>query len=122
MTDHETGPAKTFGLSQKTFDQISAVFASYGQIERAVLYGSRAKGTYRSGSDIDLALVGEQLTEKQLLEIETRLDDLLLPYGIDLCRLETIESPALIEHINRVGKVFYKASTPAPTKNSPRSS
>lgn len=97
-----------FGLGQSVIDQINNLLAMYPEIERAVIYGSRAKGNYRAGSDIDLTLMGEQFTEAQLLELETRLDDLLLPYTIDLSRFESIQNSELIDHIHRVGKDFYK--------------
>ena len=105
-------PENRFGLSQTVIDQINGVLASYPAIERAIVYGSRAKGNYRIGSDIDLVLVGHDFSEDQLLELETRLDDLLLPYTIDLSRFEAIRNPRLIDHINRIGKVFFENNPP----------
>jgi predicted nucleotidyltransferase len=96
-----------FGLKPETIARINAVFACYPQVQRAILYGSRAKGTQQNGSDIDITLQGESLTLAQLLKIENELDDLLLPYKIDLSLLEHIENPELIAHIQRVGKEFY---------------
>lgn len=96
-----------FGLRQTVIEQINRVMATYPEIERAVIYGSRAKGNYKPGSDIDLALIGDQFTESRLLELETRLDDLLLPYKLDLCRFHTLQNPSLSEHINRVGQDFF---------------
>jgi predicted nucleotidyltransferase len=96
-----------FGLKQTVIEQINRVMATYPEIERAVIYGSRAKGNYKPGSDIDLALIGDQFTESRLLELETRLDDLLLPYKLDLCRFHTLQNPSLSEHINRVGQDFF---------------
>jgi predicted nucleotidyltransferase len=72
-----------FGLPEKTIERIRAVLAHYPSIERAVIYGSRAKGTYKPGSDIDLVLFGQGLTETELLDLGSRLDDLLLPYTFD---------------------------------------
>lgn len=95
------------GLSVQTIEAVCRVFAKYPQVERAVLYGSRAKGNYRNGSDIDLTLEGKDLTLSLLLKIETDLDDLLLPYKIDLAILSKIENPELKDHIQRVGVVFY---------------
>ncbi len=96
-----------FGLEGATIDKIRAVLAQYPEVEKAVIYGSRAKGNYKSGSDIDLSLVGETLTEDRLLQLENRLDDLMLPYLFDLNRFHSLQNGALIEHIERVGKVFY---------------
>jgi predicted nucleotidyltransferase len=72
-----------------------------------VLYGARAKGTHKAGSDIDLTLKGEELTLPLLLKMENELDDLLLPYKFDLSIFHALDNADLIEHINRVGQVFY---------------
>lgn len=100
------------GLSETTVRNIVAVFAAHPEIGTAVLYGSRARGNYRNGSDIDLTLKGDALTGALLLRIENELDELLLPYKIDLSLFHQIDNPALIDHINRVGVVFY-AGRPA---------
>ncbi len=97
-----------YGLKEKHINSINGVFKKHTEIEEAILYGSRAKGNYRNGSDIDLTLKGEALTLSQLFKIEIQLDDLLLPYKIDLSIYHKIENPNLIEHIKRVGIVFYE--------------
>ncbi|GAB7026445.1 nucleotidyltransferase domain-containing protein [Geotalea toluenoxydans] len=97
-----------FGLKESTIDRLNHVFAAYPQIKQVIIYGSRAKGNYRIGSDIDLTMVGDDLTHSQLLRIANELDDLLLPYKIDLSLLRQIGNPDLVEHIKRVGKVFYE--------------
>lgn len=96
-----------YGLTQSDIKKITAVFAQHPEIIEAVLYGSRALGRFRNGSDIDLTLKGD-ISLNLLFEIETELDDLLLPYKIDLSIFKTISNPDLIDHINRVGKVFFK--------------
>lgn len=106
-----------FGLKITAIDKINAVFSAHPQIEQAILYGSRAKGTYRDGSDIDLTIKGEAVTLSQLLEIETELDDLLLPYKIDLSLLHKIDSPDLLDHIQRIGVVFYERSPASPVRS-----
>lgn len=95
-----------FGLNQKTIDDIHQVLSHFSGITKAVLYGSRAKGNYRNGSDIDLTLMGD-LTHQDLNRIEIQLEDLLLPYTIDLSLFRDIDNPELIAHIQRVGKTFY---------------
>lgn len=97
-----------YGLKHKTITAIQEVFARYPQIEKVILYGSRAKGTYRKGSDIDLTLIGKDLDLTTLFEIEGTLDDLLLPYKIDLSIYRKIENADLLAHITRVGVVFYE--------------
>ncbi len=95
-----------YGLKDTTVEAIGQVFRNFPVIEKAVLYGSRAKGNYRNGSDIDLTLFGD-LTLQTLHRIETELDDLLLPYMIDLSIFKQIANPDLVAHIERVGVVFY---------------
>ena len=99
--------ADRFGLKESTISAIQGVLKQHPEVDRALLYGSRAKGNYRKGSDIDLTLVGEALTYSLLNRIETEIDDLLLPYTLDLSVFAQIDNPELIEHIRRVGKVFY---------------
>ncbi len=97
-----------FGLSDNVIMKIQCVFEKHTQVDNVVVYGSRAKGNYRPGSDIDLTLFGEDLDQQQCLNIAEELDDLLLPYMIDLSVFEQLEHADLKAHIQRVGKVFYQ--------------
>ena len=97
-----------FGLKETTVQSICQVFSCFPQVEKAVLYGSRAKGTFKNGSDIDLTLFGsDDLTLQVMYRILDQLDDLLLPYSIDLSLFRDIGDPDVIEHIQRVGVPFY---------------
>ena len=95
------------GLSDATVQKIQDVLAGFPQVEKAVLYGSRAKGTFKPGSDIDLTLCGPELSFNLLALIDTALDDLLLPYTIDLSIFRMIDHAGLREHIERVGQELY---------------
>lgn len=97
-----------FGLKQTTIDKINAVFEKITEVEQVIIYGSRAKGNYRNGSDIDITLKGEQLTYDILSKITGEIDDLDTPYLFDISIYDKLNSPSLEEHINRVGQVFYK--------------
>lgn len=97
-----------FGIQPETVGHICSVFAKHPQIETAILYGSRAKGNYKPGSDIDLTLTGDGLNLNVLNQIDNELDDLLLPWSFDLSIHSQIESQDLLEHIDRVGVVFYR--------------
>ena len=97
-----------YGLGEQTISKIRGVFAAHPSIEKTVLYGSRAKGNYKPGSDIDLTLYGDALTSRELRDIVEELDDLLLPYQIDLSLFSQIEHEGLKEHIERVGVEFYR--------------
>jgi predicted nucleotidyltransferase len=97
-----------FGLSEKTIQKIRDVFAKFPDVEQALLYGSRAKGNYKPGSDIDLTLKGSKLTVNTLRAIDHELNALELAYKIDLSVYHLIDDPDVIGHIDRVGKQFYK--------------
>lgn len=101
----------TYGLPDQVIERIQSVFARYPQITRVVLYGSRAKGNFRDGSDIDLTIEGADVTLSMMLAIENELDDLLLPYKIDLSLRHQIEDPDVMDHIARVGLVFYEQTS-----------
>ncbi len=96
-----------YGLKDSHIKKIKSIFANFHEIDIAILYGSRAKGNYHNGSDIDLTLKGDNINFNTLLKIEKQLDDLLLPYKIDLSIFHNIENKDLIDHINRVGVKFY---------------
>jgi len=100
---------RRFGLKDVTVQKICEILARYPQVEKAVLYGSRAKGNYRNGSDIDLTLHGNaDLTLNILYKISGEIDDLLLPYTIDLSIFHNLDDPDVVEHIRRVGVTFYE--------------
>lgn len=96
-----------FGLSLNALDKLRNVFARTENIEKVMIFGSRAKGNYKNHSDIDLAVMNA-ISFDNLLRLETQIDDLLLPQEIDLIRFDSIENEALRDHIQRKGKVFYK--------------
>ena len=100
-----------FGLKQSHIDAICACFAKFPAIHEVIIYGSRAKGNYKIGSDIDLTIIDDHLSSSDLLYIENAIDDLMLPYKFDLSLKRKLSNPDLIEHINRVGKIFYQKRT-----------
>lgn len=97
-----------YGLKNQTIEKINQIFARYQEVEKVILYGSRAKGDHKKGSDIDLTLIGENLNLQLLNKISLDLDDLLLPYKMDLSIYDQINNSDLIDHISRVKKIFYK--------------
>jgi uncharacterized protein len=96
------------GLPENTCMIIHAILKQNPAVEKAVIYGSRAKGNYKNGSDIDLTLFGNALEYKTLSAIAWALDESDIPYTVDLSLFNTIENAALREHIERVGVVFYE--------------
>jgi len=97
-----------FGLKEKVIQQFGKVFTKYPEIESVVIYGSRAKGNYREGSDIDITIIGGQVTEDIRSRVWLDLDELNTPYLIDISVFHKLSSPDLVEHITRVGKTLYK--------------
>ncbi len=97
-----------FGLNEDVIKKIHGVLAEHPVVERAMLYGSRAKDTQKSGSDIDLNLQGEAISAKERDQILLELDDLDLPYILDVTVLHEVAHRPLREHIERVGVVFYE--------------
>ena len=97
-----------FGISDKTFDLIVKTLAEFAEIEKAGVYGSRAVGNFKNGSDIDLVLFGDNISEDTLLKLKTRLEqELPIPYYFDVTHYEKISNPGLKKHIDEVGIVFY---------------
>ena len=97
-----------YGLSDSTLAKLKGVFARHPEIEEVIIYGSRAKGSYREGSDIDITMKGQGLTSKIHSAVWLEIDDLLLPYMVDLSVFSQIGSPDLTAHIERVGQPLYK--------------
>ncbi|WP_255408173.1 nucleotidyltransferase domain-containing protein [Macromonas nakdongensis] len=83
------------------------MFQNHPSVEQVVLFGSRAKGNHRSGSDIDLCLTAPSLSPHELWNLDAEIDDLLLPWKVDLVLRHTIDSPELLAHIQRVGLPFH---------------
>ena len=99
-----------FGLSENVIASICGVLSKHPEIEEAVIYGSRAKGNFKPGSDIDIALKGE-INLGTLNRTSLDLDDLLLPYTFDLSIYSRIHNGELLEHIERAGKTLYRRRT-----------
>ena len=105
-----------FGLTENTIKQINSVFEEFPQVEEVVIYGSRAKGNYRPGSDLDFTFKGKNLNHYILNSIGLELDKLFLPYILDISDFNKISNRDFIEHINRVGKIFYARESERLTK------
>jgi len=95
------------GLSHDDIIRVQQVLASCPRLKKAILFGSRAMGTHRPGSDIDIALDGENLTLQDQLRLMGMIDELNLPYLTDLIILQQVENEDLVNHINRVGRVIF---------------
>jgi predicted nucleotidyltransferase len=99
-----------YGLSDQNIVYIQQVFELFPEIEQVILYGSRAKGNFKMGSDIDLTLLGKDLNLTLLNKVDNILDDLYLPYFFDISIFNQIKNVELLDHINQVGELFYTKS------------
>ena len=99
-----------FGLSDLVIQELQDVFRRYANIEKVLIFGSRSKGDYRAGSDIDLAVIGKDIDYSVLLDIQCDIEDLELLYSIDLIDYQKKKGTPIGDHIDRVGQVFYEAA------------
>lgn len=96
-----------FGIYPKTIEVLNHIFDKCDSINEVIIYGSRAKGNYSEGSDIDLSIKGS-LSQDELYEILEQIDESSIPYLFDISIYDKLQSESLKEHIDRVGKIFYK--------------
>lgn len=99
-----------FGLSEKAWQELELIFKSFPTIERVILFGSRAKGTHKPASDLDLAVEGAEMEISTLLSLQNALESSDLPYFFDVLDLKHIDSPELLEHIREFGITIYEYS------------
>lgn len=97
-----------WGLSEEVQTRLRNCLRAEPKIQRVLLFGSRAMGNYKPGSDIDLALDAPEMSFNEWLGFQLKLDELLLPYKIDAILLHFVDQETLKEHINRVGVVFFE--------------
>jgi predicted nucleotidyltransferase len=97
-----------FGLKDNEINALREALASIPEVEEAIIYGSRARGTNKLASDIDITLKGKSLTYLQLALLDAKIDDLYLPYFVDLSLFSMLKNEDLIDSIVREGKVLYR--------------
>ena len=98
-----------FGIYEKSFRLILDTLSQYPDIKKALIFGSRAMGNFQKGSDIDIAIYGEMLDEDRALDLAAVLNERIpIPYFCDIVAPEYLKNQNLVEHIDRVGKVFYE--------------
>lgn len=102
-----------YGLSEAALRKILTVFHRHAEIDKVILYGSRAMGTAQEGSDIDITLLAAPEQEINLGSVAADLDELNLPYLFDLSCFTDLENKELIEHIHHHGQVVYRVGEAA---------
>ena len=99
----------SFGLETDDMDTIQSILAAHSEIESAILYGSRATGCFRPGSDIDLFLTGKNLTDHTILDVRAEFQDSDVPYMVDVVTEKDIGNENLKREITITGRLFWKS-------------
>lgn len=100
---------KKFGLTERDIQTIQAIFKKYPEVVEVHIFGSRAKENYKIGSDIDLALINEGVSDKIIRKLQSDFEDSNLPYTVDLVNFPLLKHSDFIDHINRVGIIIYNS-------------
>jgi len=102
-----------FGIYEKSYSLLINAIAEYPQIEKAIIFGSRAMGNYKKGSDIDIAIVGSEVNYEIISQLNGKLNEQLpIPYYIDVINFNTINNNELRQHILEEGKACYEKDNP----------
>jgi uncharacterized protein len=102
-----------FGISDQSYTILIETLTKQPQIEEVIVFGSRAKGNYKKGSDIDLAIKGKNCTARLALDLKAFInEELPIPYMVDVIDYNSLQHKELKEHIDRVGIEFYKKEQP----------
>lgn len=101
-----------YGLRKRDLEYIYAALAKWPQVEKAIVFGSRAIGNYKKGSDIDLAITGQKVKESICNKISEQLnEEYPIPFFVEVINYNTITNQALKEHIQNYGIIIYEKST-----------
>jgi predicted nucleotidyltransferase len=109
-----------FGLKERDIEDIKAVLGRFPEVEEAYVFGSRAIGNYKRGSDVDIAIKGAEVTFSTTLKITGILnEDTLMPYHFDVLGYNDLKNNELLEHIDRVGQLLYRIDASAMANEPP---
>jgi predicted nucleotidyltransferase len=98
-----------FGITEKSYNYIVSYLKTNPNIEKVILFGSRAKCNYKNWSDIDLAIKGERCSPELAIDIESYINEVIpVPYTVDVVDYNSLKKKELKEHIDRVGVLFYQ--------------
>lgn len=107
-----------FGLLDTDLETLISILELYPKVERAIIFGSRAKGNFKHGSDVDIALKGAELNFDNLNQISYHLnEETQMPYMFDVLNYHKISEPTLTEHIDRIGFEIYCRQKKQPSPN-----
>ena len=101
-----------FGLQENDVSTIITILKEYPEVLEAYIFGSRAKGNFKEGSDVDIAVKGKNISFRTISSINSKLnEETPLPYHFDILNYNTLTNFELLNHIDRMGKKFYDIST-----------
>lgn len=95
------------GLKENEIAQLKHCFSRFKEIEKGILFGSRAMGNYKNGSDVDIVLVGDKINHKTITQIVNALEETVMPYEFDMLIFNSIKNEELIKHIEQFGVEIY---------------
>jgi predicted nucleotidyltransferase len=96
------------GLNDRDLNTIRAILNKHRAIQKVYIFGSRAMGNWHKGSDIDLAIMDDKVSEEVIREISADFEESSLPYFVDVVHFNSTRELALKDHISRFGKLFYE--------------
>ncbi|HEV7350983.1 nucleotidyltransferase domain-containing protein [Telluribacter sp.] len=100
-----------YGISERSYGLLREAFQKYPEVEEVLIFGSRAKGTYRKGSDIDLAIKGLRCSTQTAADLAGYLNEQVpIPYSVDVVYYDGLKQAELKAHIDRVGKPLFEYS------------
>ncbi len=105
---------ENFGLSDRDMRTLRGILEKYPSVQSVFIFGSRAKGSSYKGSDIDLAIMNEGVSDTIIAEMKADFQESTLPYFVDVINYPALGHPELKSHIDRVGKLFYQKKTGFP--------
>ena len=85
--------------AEEVIQKVSEICKDFGA-KKVILYGSRAKGTARERSDIDIAVSGVKIFDELVEEVEK----LLTLYSLDIVNMDTCKNQLLLEDIRQYGR------------------
>ena len=98
-----------FGLIERDIEYIVKAMKQFNEIEKAIVFGSRAMGNYKKGSDVDIAIIGEGIDSNTIYKLDDYLNEVYpLPYFFDILQYNSIANENLKNHIDNEGKIIYE--------------
>ncbi len=97
-----------YGLTNKQFKLIEDTIISFSEIEKVLIFGSRAENNFKPSSDIDLAIFGKDINNDVVNKLSSQLDDLPLPFMFDIINFKNISNLSLQHKIDVQGKLFFE--------------